>query len=65
MTSSSASVNANRRRYDQATRSLAAPYREWLSQLITRTVPLHRYREAFTRQPDDVTVVLDRWESQP
>ncbi|MEU4605603.1 hypothetical protein AB0F43_21690 [Kribbella sp. NPDC023972] len=53
------SVNANRRHYEQATRALAAADRDWLSRLITRTVPLHRYPEAFTRQPDDVKVVID------
>jgi glucose 1-dehydrogenase len=58
------SVNANRRHYDQATRALAAADREWLSRLITRTVTLSRYREAFTRQQDDVKVVLDLQEAE-
>lgn len=53
------SVNANRRHYEQATRALAAADRDWLSRMITRTVPLHRYPEAFARQPDDVKVVID------
>lgn len=53
------SVNANRRHYEQATRALAAADHQWLSRLITRTVPLHRYQEAFTHQPDDVKVVVD------
>jgi glucose 1-dehydrogenase len=53
------SVNANRRHYEQADLALAAADHEWLSRLITRVVPLHRYHEAFARQPDDVKVVLD------
>jgi len=52
-------VNANRRHYEQGTQALATADGEWLSRLITRTVPLDRYREAFTRQPDDVKVTLD------
>ncbi|HEX2074871.1 MAG TPA: glucose 1-dehydrogenase [Geodermatophilus sp.] len=53
------SVNANRRHYDAAARALAAADHGWLSRLITRTVPLQRFDEALTRQPDDVKVVLD------
>jgi threonine dehydrogenase-like Zn-dependent dehydrogenase len=53
------SVNANRRHYEQATRALAAADRDWLSRLITRTVPLHGFPDAFARQPDDVKVVID------
>ncbi|WP_328992765.1 glucose 1-dehydrogenase [Kribbella sp. NBC_01245] len=53
------SVNANRRHYQQATRALTTADHAWLGRLITRTVPLHRYREAFSRQADDVKVVLD------
>lgn len=53
------SVNANRRHYDAAARVLtkADPY--WLSRLITRRVPLIRWREAFERRDGDIKVVLD------
>ncbi|WP_238163583.1 glucose 1-dehydrogenase [Kribbella capetownensis] len=53
------SVNANRRHCEQSTCALAAADPNWMSRLITRTVPLHRYPEAFARQPDDVKVVID------
>jgi threonine dehydrogenase-like Zn-dependent dehydrogenase len=53
------SVNANRRHYEQGVQALAAADGEWLSRLITRSVPLDQYREAFTRQPGDVKVTLD------
>jgi threonine dehydrogenase-like Zn-dependent dehydrogenase len=52
-------VNANRRHYDQAARALAAADSEWLARLITRVVPLPRYRDAFVRHEHDVKVVLD------
>ena len=59
------SVNANRRHYEQATRALAEADHDWLSRLITRRVPLHRFHEAFARQPDDIKVVLDLTEPGP
>lgn len=52
-------VNANSRHYHQAVRALAATDPEWLGRLVTRRVPLERYREAFTRTPNDVKVVLE------
>ena len=52
------SVNANRRHYEQAARALAAADREWLRRLITRRVPLARWREAFVKHDDDVKVVV-------
>jgi len=52
-------VNANRRHYEQAVRSLAAAEPDWLRGLISRRVPLEKYPEAFTRQADDVKVVID------
>ncbi|MDQ4054148.1 MAG: glucose 1-dehydrogenase [Actinomycetota bacterium] len=58
------SVNANRRHYDQAAKALADADQEWLTRLITRSVPLDRYREAFVRRQDDVKVVLDIQESR-
>lgn len=52
-------VNANRRHYSAAARALAAADQAWLGALITRRVPLSRWREAFARQPDDVKTVID------
>ncbi|HEX6636609.1 MAG TPA: hypothetical protein VF033_03035, partial [Steroidobacteraceae bacterium] len=52
-------VNANRRHYALAAQALMRAPREWLDALITRRVPLERWQEAFTRQPDDVKVLLD------
>ena len=52
------SVNANRRHDEQAARALAAADREWLRRLITRRVPLARWREAFVKHDDDVKVVV-------
>jgi threonine dehydrogenase-like Zn-dependent dehydrogenase len=53
------SVNANRAHYEAAAEALAAADKAWLGKLISRRVPLDRWREAFTRQPDDVKVVID------
>ena len=53
------SVNANRRHYEAAARTLAEADRGWLERLITRRVPLSRWQEALTRQPDDVKAVID------
>ena len=53
------SVNANRRHYEQAAEALAKADPDWLSQLITRRVPLDRWKDAFARQPDDVKVLLE------
>jgi threonine dehydrogenase-like Zn-dependent dehydrogenase len=53
------SVNANRRHYEAAVAALAAADASWLKRLITRTVPLEDFREAFERREDDVKVVLD------
>ena len=44
------SVNANRRHYEAAAAALAAADRAWLERLITRRVPLDRWRDALTRQ---------------
>ena len=52
------SVNANRRHYEAAVRALAAAERSWLERLVTRRVPLTRWREAFESRPDDVKTVL-------
>jgi threonine dehydrogenase-like Zn-dependent dehydrogenase len=53
------SVNANRRHYESGAKALAAADPAWLAKLITRRVPLSRWREAYERRPDDVKVVLD------
>jgi threonine dehydrogenase-like Zn-dependent dehydrogenase len=53
------SVNANRRHYEQAAEALAQAPRRWLERLITRRVPLTQWQAAFTRQPDDIKVVID------
>lgn len=52
------SVNANRAHYESAAASLARADAAWLDRLITRSVPLERWPEAFERRPDDVKVVL-------
>ena len=49
---------ANLRHYHQAVDALAEADKAWLASLITRRVPLHRAREAFTPEPDDVKVVI-------
>ena len=53
------SVNANRAHYETAADALARADKGWLSRLITRRVPLDRWREAFKREPEDVKVVID------
>jgi threonine dehydrogenase-like Zn-dependent dehydrogenase len=53
------SVNANRRHYRAAAEALAKADKRWLSRLITRQVPLTRWREAFERRDGDIKVVLD------
>ena len=52
-------VNANLSHYRQAGLSLTRAQRGWLDRLITRRVPLSRWREAFTPRSDDIKVVLD------
>ncbi|MGD9484324.1 glucose 1-dehydrogenase [Streptomyces sp. TRM70308] len=53
------SVNAGKRHYEDAARALVAADAGWLDALITRRVPLARFREAFERQPDGVKTVLE------
>ncbi len=53
------SVNANRRHYEAAIAALANADRDWLHRLITKRVPVDRWKDAFVRHPDDIkTVVL-------
>ena len=51
-------VNANRLHYDQAARALARADRDWLNALITRRVPLERWRDAYEPAPDDVKTIV-------
>ena len=53
------SVNANRRHYEAAAAALAAADRAWLERLITRRVPLDSWRDALTREDDDIKVVVE------
>lgn len=53
------SVNANRRHYEAAVSALLQADRSWLGRLITRRVPLSRWREAFEPRQDDVKTILD------
>jgi threonine dehydrogenase-like Zn-dependent dehydrogenase len=52
-------VNANRAHYEAAGEALSKADPAWLSRVITRRVPLERWREAFERRDDDVKVVID------
>ncbi|MGA6168303.1 glucose 1-dehydrogenase [Amycolatopsis magusensis] len=52
------SVNANLRHYHQAARALAEADTDWLRSLITRRVPLARFADAFTTEPDDIKVTI-------
>jgi threonine dehydrogenase-like Zn-dependent dehydrogenase len=52
-------VSANRHHYQTAAKVLAQADQDWLSRLITRRTPLHRWREAFHRNYDDIKVVID------
>ena len=53
------SVNANRRHFEQAVRSLHEADSQWLGHLITRRVPLDRWQEALEKGDDDIKVVVD------
>lgn len=53
------SVNANRRHYEQAVNALAQAPRPWLARLISRRVALPHWRDAFSRKPNDIKVVID------
>ena len=53
------SVNANRLPLRAGGDALARADKAWLAGLITRRVPLERWREALERQPDDIKVVID------
>lgn len=53
------SVNANRRHYELAAAALARADRSWLERVITRRVPLARWREAYENLPGDIKTVLE------
>jgi threonine dehydrogenase-like Zn-dependent dehydrogenase len=53
------SVNANRRHYRDAAEALGRADRQWLTALISRRVPLARWREAFEQRDNDIKVVVD------
>jgi threonine dehydrogenase-like Zn-dependent dehydrogenase len=52
------SVNANRRHYELGAAALARADRRWLDGVVTRRVPLERWREAYERQPGDVKTIV-------
>lgn len=53
------SVNANVDHWKQAAAALAAADEEWLTSLLSRTVPLSQALEAFEHHPGDIKVVID------
>jgi threonine dehydrogenase-like Zn-dependent dehydrogenase len=53
------SVNANRRHYEAAADALARADADWLGRLITRRVPLDRWRDALRRESNDIKVVVE------
>jgi glucose 1-dehydrogenase len=53
------SVNANRRHYEAAAEALSEADRAWLERLITRRVPLDRWRAALEREEHDIKVVVE------
>ncbi len=53
------SVNANRRHFEQAVKSLTDADQDWLRRLITRTVPLDRWPDALEKGDDDIKVVVE------
>lgn len=52
-------VNANRRHYELAEKSLCQADRGWLRKLITRAVPFENWQKALERHPDDIKVVVE------
>jgi glucose 1-dehydrogenase len=52
------SVNANLRHYRAAAEALARADHGWLERVITRRVPLERWREAYEKQRGEVKTVL-------
>ncbi len=52
------SVNANRHHYELAAKALGQAERDVLADLVTRQVPIERWADAYTRQPDDIKTIL-------
>jgi threonine dehydrogenase-like Zn-dependent dehydrogenase len=52
------SVNANRRHYEKAAEALQRAPQPWLERLVTRRVPLSRWREAFESRVDQIKTIL-------
>jgi threonine dehydrogenase-like Zn-dependent dehydrogenase len=52
-------VNEARRHYEQAAESIASADLQWLSRIVTRTVPIDDWTSALTKGHDDVKVVID------
>ena len=52
------SVNANLRHYTAAADALAKADPDWLDSMISRRLPLSRFAEAFTPDPEEIKVVL-------
>ena len=53
------SVNANRRHYYRAARTLAAADRGWLEQLVTRRVGPEQVQRGLQRSPEDIKVIVE------
>lgn len=53
------SVNANARHYAAAVEALTQADPAWLADIVTRSVPLMQYKDAFARRDGDIKVVLD------
>jgi threonine dehydrogenase-like Zn-dependent dehydrogenase len=53
------SVNANRKHWEMAAKSLHDADQKWLTQVISRRVPLSQWHDAIVRQPHDIKVVID------
>ena len=52
-------IDANRRHYELAARSLSDADPKWLGRLITRRVPLQHWDEALEHRPGDVKVIVE------
>jgi threonine dehydrogenase-like Zn-dependent dehydrogenase len=53
------SVNANRAHYEMAAQALTKADKDWLRRLITRRVPLDRWKEALERRHGEIKVIID------
>jgi threonine dehydrogenase-like Zn-dependent dehydrogenase len=53
------SVNANRRHYQAAADALAKADKSWLARMISRSVAIEQFQDAFNRQPNDIKVVIE------